>query len=503
MKGFSFSPETQAEGIHGKAARHAAAQVLARELAMRARRVAAAKADAFKLSRAGAVLWRDEEIARLEPADDPLKPSVVLIADEHLAAPDREKVQARLEAWLGEIVADRLKALVEVAKAEDVTGLARGIAFRLTENFGILKRDLVGEEMKHLDQTARAQLRKYGVRFGAFNIYFPALLKPAAAELALTLWALKHAGDHKLTLDALPEPPRAGLTSMGADASVPEAFYRACGYHVCGPRAVRLDILERLADLIRPLLAWRPAPDGGSQAPKGSTGDGGFMVTPEMMSILGCSPDELGHVLKALGFKLERRPAPSAPQAEASEPPPASDVPPAGEEGLPAQAVVAAATVPGETPAAEPAAPQPEVTVQPPVAAEPAVIEIWRARRHHRHAEHRGRRRDGTPGRESQPATAPAPASAAPSEPVPHERAARPRPGPEGRKEHHRRDHHHRDRQRDGKRHDRRRADERGAPQVLSAGPARAGAVDPDSPFALLGALRDALEKQAREKSSS
>jgi ATP-dependent RNA helicase SUPV3L1/SUV3 len=33
-----------------------------------------------------------------------------------------------------------------------------------------------------------------------------------------------------------------------------------------------------------------------------------------------------------------------------------------------------------------------------------------------------------------------------------------------------------------------------------SAAPARKGGVDPDSPFASLGALREALEKQAREK---
>src|SRR5690606_32536595 len=122
LKGFRFSPETQAEGIHGKAARSAAAQVLSRELGMRARRVAAAKPDAFKLSRTARVLWRDEEIAAFEPSDDPLKPQVVLLADEHLAGPDREKVQARLEAWRDEIIADRLRPLVEIAKAEDVSG---------------------------------------------------------------------------------------------------------------------------------------------------------------------------------------------------------------------------------------------------------------------------------------------------------------------------------------------------------------------------------------------
>ena len=41
--------------------------------------------------------------------------------------------------------------------------------------------------------------------------------------------------------------------------------------------------------------------------PKGATGDGGFKATPDMMSILGCSAAELGNVLKALGFRLDRR----------------------------------------------------------------------------------------------------------------------------------------------------------------------------------------------------
>ena len=34
-----------------------------------------------------------------------------------------------------------------------------------------------------------------------------------------------------------------------------------------------------------------------------------------MMSLLGCSPDELGGVLKALGFRLDRRPVKVTPPA--------------------------------------------------------------------------------------------------------------------------------------------------------------------------------------------
>ena len=434
LHGFRFTPEAQGEGIHGKASRNAAAQVLAKELAMRARRVAAAKADAFKLSRNCRILWRGEEIAQLEAGDDPLKPRVVLLVDEHLQGPDKEKVQERLNAWMSEAIATRLKPLVELSKAEDVAGLARGIAFRLAENFGVLKRESIAEEMKSLEQTARAQLRKYGVRFGAFNIYFPLLLKPAASELRLVLWLLKSGAAHGLSLDQLPEPPRPGLTSQIADKALPEPFYRSCGYHLCGPRVVRMDILERLADLIRPLIAWRaPADNPSATPPKGSTGDGAFRVTPEMMSILGCSPDELGEVLKTLGFWGEKRvkkvlppskPAAPAdadavpaetPQAEAAPPvsgdtaepvaateaaapaEPAVAIPPAPETAMPvAEAVatdaapVAATSDADADVAAAPPAVEPQATATE-SAAEPEMEEVWRPRRRGRDA-HRGER---------------------------------------------------------------------------------------------------------------
>ena len=310
LKGFRFSPDANAEaqGIQGKTARNAAAHVLVKEFTMRARRVASAKTDAFKLTRHGRVLWRDEEIARLEAGEDPLKPQVVLLADENLTGPDKERVQQRLDTWIVEIIGERLKPLIELSTAEDLSGMARGIAFQLKEGIGILERQTVAEDVRALDQAARAQLRKYGVRFGAFNIFLPLLLKPAAGELRLALWALKHAGENNLALETLPEPPKAGRTSVIADPALPAAYYRATGYHLCGTRAVRTDILERLSDLIRPLIAWKPG--GGATRPKGATGDGGFVVVPEMLSILGCSAEELGGVLRSLGFHVDRRPAP-------------------------------------------------------------------------------------------------------------------------------------------------------------------------------------------------
>ena len=314
LSGFLFAPETMSsDSLNAKAARSASVQVLGKEMAMRARRVASAKSDAFKLQRVGAkVLWKGEEIARLEKGEDALKPSVILICDEHLALPDKEKVQERLNTWLTEIIEERLKPLMELGRAEDITGLARGIAFQMRENFGILKREAVTKDVRELDQESRGQLRKYGVRFGAFNLFIPILLKPAAIDLLVTLWMLKHAERVAAAEPGTLDSGRPGLTSVPAKGTTPEDFYRVCGFHLCGPRAVRVDMLERLSDMIRPLIAFRLNETAPEAPPKGSSGDGGFIVLPNMMSILGCSSGELAEVLKALGFRSEMKPKPKA-----------------------------------------------------------------------------------------------------------------------------------------------------------------------------------------------
>ncbi|MGE5259778.1 MAG: helicase-related protein [Actinomycetota bacterium] len=306
LDGFRFTPDASSDGIHGKAARHAAAKVLAGELASRATALAGAPDEAITLRPNGRFVWASSEIACLERGETALKPRLGLYADEHLAQPDRELVMQRLEARLDSELHDKLGSLIALSEASDLTGLARGLAFRLSENLGVLRRETASEEIKALDQSARGQLRKYGVRFGAFNIYIPTLLKPAAAELLLLLWALHSGREHGFDLDTLPPRPQQGLTSVDADTTLPEAYWRTAGFHLAGTRAVRVDMLERLSDLIRVRVAWRKV-EGGEAEPSGATGDGAFRVVPELMSMVGCSGEEFASILKALGFKRERR----------------------------------------------------------------------------------------------------------------------------------------------------------------------------------------------------
>lgn len=549
LKGFRFTLDSAADGIHEKATRQAAMQVVTRELGMRARRVAAAQNDAFKLARNGTIIWREDEIAKLEPAEDPLQPSVTLIADETMSESDREKVQARIKTWVDDTIADRLKPLVEMSKSAELQGLARGIAFQLKEGLGALKRETVADDINALDQAARAELRKYGLRFGAFNIFFPIMLKPAPADLAATLWLLKHPAENGV----VPQLPRAGLTSVVVDPATPEALYRAHGFHVCGPRAIRLDILERLADLIRPLLAWRSGP-GKTDAPKGSTGDGGFRATDDMMSILGCSAEELGEVLKALGFRLERRPisaeaAPAEPAtvAEAHAAPPAAEAPVEAASETTAEAppteteaTVEAAAPASSDPVAAIAADSSAVSAS--VAEEPKFEEIWRPRRHQRPERRDGQRRDnqrrdGGQGRHrhgnrhQQPSAQvaasggpdAAPAAAAPDAPQSGEQRSdrQPdrqrhsdrrdnRPRFEGRnnddRRHDRKDEGgrpRRDDDRKGRRDDGRRREDRRSPQLITAAPPKSSGGDASSPFAALAALKAQMEKRSEGSGST
>jgi ATP-dependent RNA helicase SUPV3L1/SUV3 len=315
LDGFRFTPDARSDGIHGRAARHAAVKVLAGELGARAAALAADTDDAIVLKPNGRIAWRGSDIARLERGDAALKPKVQLFADEHLGLGERKQVLRRLETWLATQLASRLPSLVALSEATDLSGLGRGLAYRLVENLGVLRRDSVASEVKTLDQTARAQLRKYGVRFGAFNIYIPALLKPAAADLLLLLWALHSGRDHGVESDTLPPRPQQGLTSVEADADVPEPYWHAAGFQVTGSRAVRIDMLERLSDLIRARVTWRLGEgEDAVPAPSGATGDGGFRVAPELMSVVGCSGEDFASILKALGFerKLPEADAPAA-----------------------------------------------------------------------------------------------------------------------------------------------------------------------------------------------
>ena len=302
LAGFRFTTVSGMEGPDARAVQSAAQKALALEFEARAARLHAAGNGDLALSSDGTVRWLGDPVARLSSSDHVMRPRVILLADEQLTGNAREHVVARVERFVNYHISTVLKPLDDLSRAEDLQGLAKGLAFQLVENLGVLFRRDVTDDVKSLDQEARASIRRYGVRFGAYHIFMPALLKPAPAELITLLWALRNDGLDKPGYGDLIPVLAAGRTSVVTDPSFERTFYKLAGFRFLGKRAVRIDILERLADLIRPLLQWKP---GTGNRPDGAYDGRRFTTTTAMLSILGATPDDMEEILKGLGYRAD------------------------------------------------------------------------------------------------------------------------------------------------------------------------------------------------------
>lgn len=302
LTGFRFTPVGGTDGPDAKAVQAASQKALGLEFEARAARLHAAGNADLVIGSDGLVRWLGDPVGRLSGSDHVMRPRVILLADEQLTGNARDHVAARIERFVNHHISTVLKPLDDLSRAEDLQGLAKGLAFQLVENLGVLFRRDVTEEVKSLDQDARASMRRYGIRFGAYHIFVPALLKPAPAELITLLWALKNDGLDKPGYGDLIPVLAAGRTSVVTDPSFERMFYKLAGFRFLGKRAVRIDILERLADLIRPLLQWKP---GQGTRPEGAYDGRRFTTTTAMLSILGATLEDMEEILKGLGYRAD------------------------------------------------------------------------------------------------------------------------------------------------------------------------------------------------------
>ena len=173
LDGFVFVPDASSGGSEAKALANAAQKALAGEIAKRASRLAEAPDEQFVLAADGTVRWTGAAVGKLVAGEEALRPRVRIVADEHLSGAPREAVEARLDRWIKSHIEKLLGPLFGLSAAADVSGIARGVAFQLVEALGVLERARVADEVKGLEQPERANLRKYGVRFGAYHIYLP------------------------------------------------------------------------------------------------------------------------------------------------------------------------------------------------------------------------------------------------------------------------------------------------------------------------------------------
>jgi ATP-dependent RNA helicase SUPV3L1/SUV3 len=282
LAGFHFEPERGATALENRALRGAVERVVAPEVARRLGALASEGDEAFALAPGGVVNWRGEAGGEIV-GGEPFAPRVRLIG-EFGAEPQRERAARRLEAFAAAEATRRFYALKHLKEAiEDgrLRGLARGLAYQLVEQFGVLDRRVADARIKLLSRNERRTLKALGVRFGAFSLYLPSLLEPRAQLLALA-YAELASGSWR------PDPGK--LNPLPRPTPRPEALSLR-GLRPVGQLAAPIGELERLDALAR--AAW---PEGA----------GAIDVTDALLAELGWRRDDAHHILRALGFARVR-----------------------------------------------------------------------------------------------------------------------------------------------------------------------------------------------------
>ena len=283
LEGFRFSQDKSASGAEEKTLRAASVAALTPHFHLRADRFYNAPDTEIDFTEQGGLMWGEYAVGKLVAGPEALKPQVQAFVDDEAGADVIEKVTRRLQHFIDRKIALHMEPLLNLQKDDTLSGMARGFGFRLIEALGLVARSDVAEDVKALDQDARGALRKHGIRFGQFTIFMPLLLKPAPTRLRLVLWSL--AAGHQ----EFPESPPPGLVTVPSDEHAPAGYHLMSGYRAAGARAIRIDMLERLADMLRT-----------------EDSRGGFEGKADMLSITGMTLEQFADLMQGLGYKAEK-----------------------------------------------------------------------------------------------------------------------------------------------------------------------------------------------------
>jgi len=283
LNGFRFQMDKDATAEEGKTLRAASIQALQPEFNLRADRMYNAPDTEFEFTEQGGLMWGEYGVGKLIKGDDILSPRIDAFVDGEAGNEVLTKVQKRLRHFMDRKINSAFEPLLAMRDDELVNGMARGLAFRLVESLGVIPRSVVAKDVKELDQDGRGLLRKHGVRFGQYTLFQQLMLKPAPTRLRLVLWSLFEG------LDEFPEAPPPGLVTIPETKGSPKGYYPRAGYRLAGDRAIRIDMLERLADLTR------------TQNVKD-----GFEANSDMLSISGTTLDQFSNMMEGLGFSVEK-----------------------------------------------------------------------------------------------------------------------------------------------------------------------------------------------------
>ena len=339
LHGFTFTPslsETDEKAVILSAARKG----LPDEIERRVFALSQSADPAFVLTESGRIMWREAEIGRLYPSELVYAPRVDAVDSDLLTSEQKARIHDRLVRFMSDHISTVLEPLLALSRPDEVSlpaeakpdpninapkitpeitpeieseitadktaapaktaspeleseklapaavqparlsGVARGILYQMYEKFGTVTRADIASAIKDMQETDKPHLARLGVRTGMEAFFMPDMLKPAPIKLRVLLYSL--------FTKTFPEcgPPPEGRVSFDAVEGVDDGYWMVAGYRRLGQRVMRVDMVERVAALVR----------NAARA-------GQFKITDEMLSLAGVSRDQMALMLSDLGCR--------------------------------------------------------------------------------------------------------------------------------------------------------------------------------------------------------
>jgi ATP-dependent RNA helicase SUPV3L1/SUV3 len=216
----------------------------------------AATHEALQLEADGRIVYSamNRALAQIARGSSIALPDVRLIANgatDFLAAGAQQRVQRRVLAFARDVVTELLGGLRELASPAEASARSiesaaalRALVHRLEHGLGTaLSRDLE-DVLDVLDADARAVIANAQLVVGPVVVYAPAGLTASATAARVALATTWYGAGRAL------RPPAGGAVSFAASRGIDRDAYAAIGYPVFAGRAVRADLVARVASRI-------------------------------------------------------------------------------------------------------------------------------------------------------------------------------------------------------------------------------------------------------------
>ena len=161
-----------------------------------------------------------------------------------------KKIEGRLENFCKSHFHRILAPLFNLLEDDDTPKKLRGLVFQLSENLGLLSRNLLVQVPKKISIDEKDFLKQHQIALSRHAVWQSTLMDRKAAKLKALLWSTFHEAEKQ-------NPPVGQQRLLMVDPTFDEGLYSAMGYLLLGAKkervAVQSNFLPRLEKKIAKL----------------------------------------------------------------------------------------------------------------------------------------------------------------------------------------------------------------------------------------------------------